>query len=240
MEYHTFEEISNFFNNKDSKQAKVFNLLKDKQWHCRECEGTPLNIGQYAGGGGIQGLERGTKSRSGLVIEERISSCKICQKQTKQDRLTGEVKTSNAASGISHKLIRRVLEAYDYTDVVEERKRAKHELVVDHRFPMERWGGIEEKNSSDMPEEEIVQKFQLLKKDEGGNHNLLKSRACEQCIKTGKRGYPFGIKYWYEGDENWSPEIPKVGKEAEKGCIGCGWYDTKTWRESLNNSASIR
>ena len=234
MEYHTFEEISNFFNNKDSKQAKVFNLLKDKQWHCRECEGTPLGIGQYAGGGGIQGLERGTKSRSGLVIEERISPCKTCQKQTKQDRLTGEVKTSNATSGMPTKLIKRVLEAYDYTDIVEERRRAKHELVIDHRFPMERWGENEESNNN-ISEKEIVQKFQLLKKDEGGNHNLLKSRSCERCIKTGKRGYPFGIKYWYKGDENWSTKIPTIGKESEQGCVGCGWYDMKAWRESLNH-----
>ncbi len=59
-----------------------------------------------------------------------------------------------------------------------------------------------------MSEAEIKQKFQLLKKDGAGNHNLLKSRNCEFCIKTGKRGTPLGIKFWYQGNENWPYNIP--------------------------------
>lgn len=50
---------------KDSTQYKVFNLLSDEQWHCRDCEGKQIGSGQYAGGGGIQGLQRGTRSRPG-------------------------------------------------------------------------------------------------------------------------------------------------------------------------------
>lgn len=46
----------------------------------------------------------------------------------------------------------------------------------------------------------------------------------------------FGIKYFYAGDENWNKHIPKIGKEAEKGCIGCAWYDIATWRKSLNQA----
>ncbi|MDF0552210.1 hypothetical protein [Kamptonema sp. UHCC 0994] len=53
----------------DSIQFKVLNLLSDQQWHCRECEGKQIASGQYAGGGGIQGLQRGTRKRPGLVIE---------------------------------------------------------------------------------------------------------------------------------------------------------------------------
>lgn len=40
----------------DSTQFKVFNLLSDQKWHCRECEGKQIASAQYAGGGGIQGL----------------------------------------------------------------------------------------------------------------------------------------------------------------------------------------
>ena len=231
MEYDTFEKIANYFEGKDAFQSKVFSLLQDKEWHCRECEGKAIGSGQYAGGGGIQGLKRGTKSRWGLVIEEAKRDCVTCAKTTKQDRLTGEVKASNAASGIPPKLIKKVLELYDYTDTMEERKRPKHELVVDHRVPMARWATPEGQNDSNMSEEDIFKKFQLLKKDEGGNHNLLKSRSCERCIQTGLRGYPFGIKYWYEGTEKWDESIPE---KDERGCVGCGWYDLKAWRDSLN------
>lgn len=31
----------------------------------------------------------------------------------------------------------------------------------------------------------------------------------------------------------WDASIPRKGKEAEKGCIGCPWYDIARWREAL-------
>ncbi|WP_368012024.1 hypothetical protein [Laspinema palackyanum] len=54
------------------------------------------------------------------------------------------------------------------------------------------------------------------------------------CIKTNKRGTPLGIKFYYEGDENWPAGVPVRGKDAEIGCVGCGWYDFETWRDRLN------
>lgn len=98
---------------------------------------------------------------------------------------------------------------------------------------MERWGQTEPSHDILMTDEQIRQKFQLLKKDEGGNHNLLKSRACERCITTKKRGTPLGINFWYIGGENWPLEAER-GPEAELGCYGCGWYDFQAWREALN------
>ena len=53
-------------------------------------------------------------------------------------------------------------------------------------------------------------------------------------MSTGIRGKLYGINYFYQGNESWPDDIPKVGKEAEKGCVGCGWYDIQKWRESLN------
>ena len=47
--------------------------------------------------------------------------------------------------------------------------------------------------------EEIKKKFILLTR---GN-NLLKSRGCEKCSKTGKRGNFPGIYYWYKGGNYW-------------------------------------
>ena len=218
---------------KASSQGKVFALLEDKQWHCREHEGKLIASGQYAGGGGIQGLQRGTKSRCGLVIETQSKFCSVCNKKTIRDRWTGNTQSANASATMPKKLIERILVEYDYIDVIEQRKRAKHELVIDHRFPMERWGQIEPTHSIAMTNLQIHAKFQLLKKDSSGNHNLLKSRACEKCISTGKRGTPFGISYWYQGGQNWNAIIEK-GADAEQGCIGCGWYDFSKWRLSLN------
>ncbi|MGD2180512.1 restriction endonuclease [Lusitaniella coriacea] len=218
-------------------QRKVFQLLSDKQWHCRSCEGKSIASEQYAGGGGIQGLQRGTKSRPGLVIVSKNAFCSQCQKTTRWDCWTGEIKQANAAVNIPHKLIQKILNFYSYTDIVEQRQRAAHELVIDHHFPMERWEKAEESLSVDMDEDEILKKFQILKKDASGNHNLLKSRACERCIKEGKRGTPFGIKFWYAGNELWEADYQR-GEEAESGCVGCGWYDFDTWRKRLNKKLS--
>lgn len=217
----------------DSTQLKVLNLLSDQQWHCRECEGKQIASGQYAGGGGIQGLQRGTRKRPGLVIEREKRYCQTCQGMRLDDRWTGEIKSANSAANIPDTLVKRILEVSGYTDVIEQRKRAAHELVIDHRFPMERWGENEPPHLTSMSESQINKKFQLLKKDASGNHNLLKSRSCERCIKTGKRGEPFGISFWYEGGEDW-PSIHQRGAEAEEGCVGCGWYDFETWRKVLN------
>ncbi|MEG4346152.1 restriction endonuclease [Microcoleus sp. A003_D6] len=217
----------------NSTQLKVLNLLSDQQWHCRECEGKQIASGQYAGGGGIQGLQRGTRKRPGLVIEREKRYCPTCQGIRLGDRWTGEIKSANSAANIPASLVQRILEVSAYTDVIEQRKRAAHELVIDHRFPMERWGENEPPHLTSMSEPEIKKKFQLLKKDTSGNHNLLKSRSCERCIKTGKRGEPFGISFWYKGGEDW-PSIHQRGAEAEEGCVGCGWYDFETWRNALN------
>ncbi|NES99419.1 MAG: restriction endonuclease [Sphaerospermopsis sp. SIO1G1] len=218
-------------------QSKVFELLSDRKWHCRTHEGNKIASKQYAGSGGIKGLKRGNKSRSGLVIETKIEYCEVCLEKTYWDRWTGERQAANAPTNIPNQLVKKILQVYSYTDVIEQRKREKHELVIDHRFPMERWGKIETPHLSSMSEEEIRKKFQLLKKDASGNHNLLKSRSCERCIKTGKRGTPFGIRFWYQGGEDWPSQYQK-GDEAEKGCIGCGWYDFEKWRNALNQKLS--
>ncbi|MBD2343756.1 restriction endonuclease [Anabaena subtropica] len=219
----------------NSTQLQVFNLLSDEKWHCRECEGKKIGSNQYAGGGGIQGLQRGTRSRPGLVIETTKNYCPICQQVRLGDQWTGEIKSANSASNIPASLVERILQVYSYTDVIEQRQREKHELVIDHRFPMERWGASEPPHLTSMSDDEIKQKFQLLKKDTSGNHNLLKSRSCERCIKTGKRGTPIGIHFWYQGGEDW-PSLHQRGAEAEEGCVGCGWYNFEVWRNAINQT----
>jgi hypothetical protein len=85
-----------------------------------------------------------------------------------------------------------------------------------------------------MDDEVIRKKFQLL----DNQRNLQKREACRRCYQTNKRGTVFGIKYYYQGNENWPRGVPKRGKEAERGCIGCPWYDLQKWRKSLNQKVS--
>lgn len=232
MDYYEYEYENLLL--ESSNQYKVFQVLKDCNWHCRVCYGKNIPSAQIAGGGGIQGLQRGTKSRPGIIIESKHNFCYNCRANTVHDRWTGGFQVTNAPASIPPQLQLRILQIYNYTDAIEERIRSQHELVIDHRLPMIRWGKSEDINNINMSVEDIVRKFQLLKKDEGGNHNLLKSRACERCAKTGKRGFPLGIKYYYYGTEDWPVSVPPYGMGAEIGCTGCGWYDVIKWRSALN------
>lgn len=50
------------------------------------------------------------------------------------------------------------------------------------------------------------------------------------CIGRNKRRL-FGIKWFYEGDEQWRGS----SKADENGCIGCCWYDLIEWKINLTN-----
>jgi hypothetical protein len=227
------------FPNRSTLQSRVYGVLQDRRWHCRKHEYQDLPSSQLAGGGGIQGLQNGTKSRKGLEIKSEQRFCATCAQITRHDRWTGEHQRSTAASTISQKNTDTILKYYEYTDAIEQRTRPAHELVIDHRLPKIRWGQNEPPLPKDLSDEEVYRRFQLLKKDESGNHNLLKSRACEMCLKTGKRGTPLNISHYYKGDENWPDGVPMEGPNAEKGCEGCGWYNFAKWREDLNTRLSI-
>lgn len=226
------------FSSKNSLQYQVACVLENTKWHCRNHGFVGIKSVHHAGGGGIQGLERGTGSREGLVLETKCEKCRTCKSVTKWDRWTGKYKRSQNAAGIPKKLIKKILNHYKFCDTIEQRKRPETKLIIDHRFPMIRWGRNERKNVVNMDAKEIEEKFQILKKDSSGNHNLLKSRDCERCFKTGIRGSPFGIKFYYNGNNKWKKSIPKKGDKAEKGCEGCGWYNFEKWRDGLNKKLS--
>ena len=126
----------------------------------------------------------------------------------------------------------KALKALNHINAYELSTANKAGLLPDHKFPEIRWD-VETRveNPETMSNLEINDKFQLL----DNQRNQQKREVCRNCFQTGKRGVIFGIKYFYEGNENWNKNIPKIGKEAEKGCIGCAWYDMAKWRKSLNN-----
>lgn len=129
----------------------------------------------------------------------------------------------------------RVIRLLKERNAFEARVTAKKALIPDHKFSEIRWDDeTKAENSMEMTDAEIIQKFQLL----DNQRNQQKREICRRCFQEGVRGTIYGIKYFYEGDEHWDPNIPKVGKAAEKGCIGCPWYDIEKWKIELNKQLS--
>lgn len=218
----------------NTKVYLVYLVLKDRQWHCRECNYVHVGSTQIAGGAGIQGLQRGTRSRPGMVIDSANHYCVKCDKQTRQDRWTGNFVAAIPAPSMPADFALKAVNLLGSRDVIEQTQRPPNQLTVDHKLPMIRWNSenaITQSNFTGMTEDDIRDKFQLLKASNGSvSHNLLKSRACERCFRTNQRGTPFGIVYFYQGGPNWAPN----DKDDPQGCVGCGWYDFDLWRASLN------
>ncbi len=132
---------------------------------------------------------------------------------------------------LSPKFKAKAIKVLNSLDVYELSKANLAGLLPDHKFPEIRW---DEETRGENPEEmtdiELKGKFQLI----DNQRNQQKREVCRKCFQTGKRGILFGINFFYEGNENWAAEIPTVGKNAEQGCVGCGWYDIEKWREELN------
>jgi hypothetical protein len=201
-----------------------WNILKDLEWHCTKCE---LKSGQaktwqiWRDEKGIQ-FEEPTPRR----WEKRIF-CKQCNKVTSHRKLkTLELlQTVSIRTQITPKFAKKVKDLYKREEAVLLRKLSDRELEIDHKFPQIRWNTNECDNDK-LTDQQIKDKFILLNR----NNNLWKSRQCEACFLTGKRGSFPGIYFWYSGDENWRGDT----KHDENGCIGCFWYDPYAWRSELN------
>ncbi|MXZ29378.1 MAG: restriction endonuclease [Acidimicrobiia bacterium] len=225
---------------KDSKVYKVFAVLRDRQWHCRGCEYAHVATTQIAGGAGIQGLQRGTKSRPGMSISSGDHYCPECDATTRHDRWTGHFAEAVPTGSMPRDFARRVVSLLGSRDVVEQTERPANQLTVDHKLPGIRWSPAEGAVQTDyagMNDDDIRARFQLLKQSNGSvSHNLLKSRACERCFRDGRRGTPFGIVFFHDGGPDWAPE----DKRDAAGCVGCGWYDFAEWRDQLNEHLQER
>ena len=138
--------------------------------------------------------------------------------------------TGNGYETWSPALRKSIIKVLGGIDVYENRINL-HSLP-DHKFSEIRWGSdTKAKNPDDMTDEEICSKFQLL----SNQRNQQKREVCRTCYQTNKRGTIYGIPFFYEGTEDWDESVPKNGKEAERGCIGCAWYDIAEWRRKLIN-----
>ncbi len=210
----------------DSTRKKVtrefFEKLKDFDWKCVYCE-LPRNPNWARR---IQDIKE-----FGYTLATNTNMfCKKCNKKTTHLIMLPLSRGHETGYEIlSPKLRRKILRVLNNFDVFESRRRSS--LLPDHKFPEIRWDEkTREENLDDMTEEQIRKKFQLL----SNRRNQQKREVCRKCYQMGKRGFPHGIKFFYVGDENWPKRVPKRGKEAERECCGCGWYDMTKWKEELN------
>lgn len=124
----------------------------------------------------------------------------------------------------------RVIRLLQGVNAYEDKTTIAKGLIPDHKFSEVRWDeNTKGENPMNMSDEEIISKFQLL----DNQRNQQKREVCRRCFQEGKRGIIYGIPYFYAGNENWDTTIPPIGKCAEKGCIGCAWYDIQEWRKRL-------
>lgn len=201
----------------------IFDILKDGKWHCRNCDIDNPNFARR-----IQDLKE-----MGYTISTHINyHCPVCnQKRSTRLLLLPIDRVEIAGNGYetwSPTLRKRIIRVLGGIDVYEGVPYTH--LLPDHKFSEIRWDeNTKTENPDNMTDDEIRAKFQLLT----NQRNQQKREVCRNCFQTGKRGTIYGISYFYEGDENWDSTIPNKGKDAERGCIGCPWYDIQKWKDNL-------
>lgn len=201
-----------------------FETMSDLQWHCTKCE---LKSGQ-AKTWQVWRQEKGVQldvDENGNFYKKMV--CSQCKQKTIHRKLKSVeiVEENKARSGISPKIAKRVKDIYHNEEALFLRKLKDNELEVDHKFPQIRWSGSEGENDR-LTDQELKDKFILLTRA----NNLLKSRYCEKCTKENKRGCFPGIRFWFEGDQEWRGKT----KNDSNGCRGCFWNDPYQWRTELN------
>lgn len=201
----------------------IFNLLKDGKWHCRNCEIDNPNFARR-----IQDLKE-----MGYTIATQINyHCPVCGNRRSTRLLLLPIdRVEIAGNGYetwSLALRQRILRVFKYIDAYEGKE--NRNCLPDHKFSEIRWDeNTKAENPDNMTDAQIRDKFQLLT----NQRNQQKREVCRNCFQTGRRGTIYGIDYYYEGGPYWMETIPKKGKEAEKGCVGCPWYDIERWKKEV-------
>lgn len=222
---------SNWINESDSKWSskenqtyRVLNALYSGEWECRVHGPVPKANPQPAAR--LKALKI-----LGYIIGSRRRSCDICKKVTMHDILvmlpdfeTRFTHGNELRKPMSDFLKERIKSLFGKRESCFNIVRTSKELIIDHKFPSQRWSEPESDNPDTMSDDEIKAKFQLL----SNQTNMWKSRYCDRCVKEKLRGDFMGIIWYYEGDNKW-----RAAKNDEKGCHGCPWYDMTKWKKKL-------
>lgn len=201
----------------------IFYILSDGKWHCRNCDISNPNFARR-----IQDLKE-----MGYTLATHVNyKCPVCGNNRSTNLILLPINrvelAGNGYETWSPALRKRIISVLGGIDVYENV--SNQHCLPDHKFSEIRWDNdTKAENPDAMTDEEIRAKFQLL----SNQRNQQKREVCRNCFQTGNRGTIFGITYFYEGGPKWDEEIPKKGKNAEKGCIGCPWYDIETWRKEV-------
>ena len=152
--------------------------------------------------------------------------CQKCGQETTHYKLVSlEQGKDKSRIGISPSQRKRVISILTETDAFTGAS-VKSSLEIDHKVPFDRLkeesGDIDIDQLSDV---QIEEHFQILTRD----HNLLKDRACQRCIKTGSRPPFLGVRFWYEG-----------GFQYCGSCRGCGWFDGAEWHRQINHLLTLK
>ena len=163
------------------------------------------------------GFTIGTRRRAGTRDLEFMLVPKLIGSKTGYEYWSGALRA---------KIVKRL----NSFDAYEGKPGNPKHLLPDHKFPEIRWDRDTRRESlEDISSAQIDNDFQLIT----NQRNQQKREVCRRCFDTGLRGNLFGLNFFYEGDANWAADIPRSGKAAEGGCVGCGWYDLNLWRAHL-------
>lgn len=203
---------------------KVFEALKSGRWECRVHGPVPQVNPQAAS------RIRDIKKRNFVIASER-QYCEKCKQVTMHDVLVmldlpKNVSNPELRKPISPRLRERIFSVLKHNECVFDQVRTSKELIVDHKFPSQRWGEPESDNSDHMSDNDIRKKFQLL----SNQTNLLKSRECDRCVFESVRGQFMGIRWYFKGNNEWVED-----PNSEEGCIGCPWHDVSLWKDKLRS-----
>lgn len=204
-----------------SNQYIDFETMSDLQWHCSKCELLSGQAKTWQVWRQEKGIQLDQDENGNWYSRLMCPKCGIITVHRKLKSTEILENTLKARNNIPQKVVKRAKELYDCIDEYTMRTEPAKDLELDHRVPQVRWESDEDDNK-DLTDEQILAKFMLLT----SKNNLLKSRACEHCAKTGIRanGYKV-IEFWYKGSREYNPEI---------GCEGCFWHNPTRWREELN------
>lgn len=218
---------------KGSETYVVLKSLYEGKWICRNC------------GSGNHNSQRAARiavlrNTFNYLIASKRTICNSAKCKNKKlmhdilimlpDEFINCLELGDKRKPISNTLKNRIIAILNKRDVFFNITRDIKQLVIDHKFPSQRWRDPETDNPDDMADHEIRSKFQLLT----NQSNMLKSRICDKCVSSGKRGDFLGIKWYFEGDHEWRGR----DKFDPAGCQGCPWFDLEKWKRKLEQKKS--
>jgi len=204
--------------NDGTKRAQTFDILSDCEWHCSSCElpsSQPAKDIQMLRKEGFEFVQNTGQGQGDYL------HCDNCKDTTFHRKMKYPFPTNKPITrqNMPNWFKEKVRNLYDQRDAFDGSSPSTT-LEVDHRVPEVRWDKSEDYDYESMSEDDIQEHFQILSR----KHNLLKSRKCEQCVKSGKRPQFMQIDFYYKGTEEYDEDL---------GCEGCGWYNPHKWRSDL-------